>query len=205
MPAHRGEPSGRCTVCSHAEHTRIDLLLAGGASQRSLSRKFHLSHYAIGRHWAGHVSDERKASLVLGPVQRQELAARLSEESTSVIDHFRAVRAGLYQLYRAALDAGDASGGSLLAGRLHENLNAMARLTGQLATSPLVQINNNTQNNFLTADPAFAAFQARLIAALRPFPDARNAVIAEFERLEVPDVQSAAPQLTHERSAYNAQ
>jgi hypothetical protein len=201
MPVRRGESSGRCTVCSHPERTRIDLLLAGGASQRSLSRKFRLSHYAIGRHWAGHVSDERKASLVLGPVERQELAARLSEESTSVIDHLRAVRSGLYTLFAAALEAGDGGTGALLAGRLHENLNSMARLTGQLASSPLVQINNNTQNNFLSADPAFAAFQARLIAVLREFPDARNAVIAEFERLEAP---AAVPQLTQEPRAFDA-
>ena len=193
MPAHRGEPNGRCTVCSHVEHQRINLQLAGGAKQRPLARKYGLSHHAIGRHWAGHVSDERKAALILGPVQRQALAAQVSEESSSVMDHFRAVRAGLYSLYSAALEARDAHGGALLAGRLHENLNAMARLTGQLASSPLVQINNNQTTNFFIHDPAFAAFQGRLIAALRPFPEARGAIIAEFERIE------PLPQLIHEQ------
>jgi hypothetical protein len=206
MPARPGEPNGRCTVCSHAEHTRIDLLLAGGASQRSLARKYGLSHYAIGRHWAGHVSDERKANLVLGPVQRQELASRLSEESASVMDHLRAVRSGLYQLYNVTLEAGDASTGALVAGRLHENLRDIARLTGQLASSPLVQINNTQQTaNYFLADPAFAAFQARLIAALRPFPEARGAIIAEFERIESPaPVAIATPLLTPEPEAVDA-
>jgi hypothetical protein len=146
------------------------------------------------------LSDERKANLVLGPVQRQELASRVSEESASVMDHLRAVRAGLYSLFNVTLEAGDASTGALVAGRLHENLRDIARLTGQLASSPLVQINNNQQTaNFFLADPAFAAFQARLIAALRPFPEARAAIIAEFERIEPPAaLASSAPQLTHE-------
>jgi hypothetical protein len=202
IPAHRGQPTGKCTVCSHSERVRIELLLAaGGASQRSVARKYKLSHHAIGRHWAGHVTDERKASLVLGPVQRLALASRVAEESESVLDHFKAVRAGLYQLYQSALEAGDGSTGALLAGRIHENLNSLGRLTGQLATSPLVQINNQT--NIFMHDPAFATFQARLIAALRPFADARNAVIAEFKRIEAA-VESAPPQLTHTPVTYDA-
>lgn len=197
MPTPKREPNGRCAVCVHAERTRIELLIAGGASQRSVARKYGLNHHAVSRHYLSHVSDERKANLILGPVQRQELASRLSEESTSVMDHLRAVRSGLYQLFNTTLEAGDASTGALVAGRLHENLNAIARLTGQLATSPLVQINNSQHTtNFFTADPAFAAFQARLITALRPFPEARAAIIAQFEAIESPPI-SAPPQLTH--------
>jgi hypothetical protein len=89
----------------------------------------------------------------------------------------------LFQSYDVALTAGDRLSVASIAGRLHENLNAMARLTGQLANSPLVQINNQT-NNILVNDPAFASFQADLIRVLSRFPDARDAVLAEFERLE---------------------
>jgi len=103
------------------------------------------------------------------------MAARLSEESESVLDHLKSVRAGLYALYDAAVTAGDRTGGALLAGRLHENLGKMAQLTGQLAQSPLVQIN---QQN------VFTQFQQQLIGVLRRYPEARNAVVAEFERLE---------------------
>jgi hypothetical protein len=176
-------PNGRCGVCGCPERVQIELLLAGGASQRAVSRKYKLSHHALSRHWAGHVSEERKANLVLGPVQRHALAARVAEESSSVIDQLRVVRAGLFQSYDVALTAGDRLSVASIAGRLHENLNAMARLTGQLANSPLVQINNQT-NNILVNDPAFASFQADLIRVLSRFPDARDAVLAEFERLE---------------------
>jgi hypothetical protein len=192
LPAHRGQ-NGRCTVCCHLERVRIELLLAGGAAHRAIGRKYRLTHHAVGRHWAGHVSEERKAALVIGPVSREALASHLAEESSSVIDHYRAVRAGLYALYDAAVTAGDRNGGALLAGRLHENLAAMARLTGQLAASPLVQVN---QTNIFFNDPAFASFQADLIRVLSRHPEARNEVIAEFERLEAA-APSQLPALEH--------
>jgi transposase-like protein len=185
-------PNGKCRICKHAERQRIELLCAGGASIKAVSRKFGVPYDSLYRHWAGHVTDERRSALMFGPVQREALASHLAEESSSVIEHYRAVRAGLYALYDAAVTAGDRNGGAMLAGRLHENLAAMARLTGQLAQSPLVQVN---QTNVFINDPAFANFQADLIRVLGRYPDAREAVIAEFERLEV---QSAAlPALEH--------
>lgn len=189
--AARTNPSSLCKLCAHPERVRIELLLAGGAHHRALARKYGLTHHAIGRHWRGHVSDERRAALMLGPVERMTLAAQVSEEAESVIDHFRAVRAGLYSLYDAAVTAGDCHGGAMVAGRLLRCLDSMARLTGELATSPLIQ--NNTQINFY-ASPEFASFQADLIRALSRFPDARQAVLHEFERLES---APALPALEH--------
>ena len=197
MPAHRGHPGG-CTVCAHAERTRIELLIVGGASQTAVSRKYSLSKDSVHRHMKNHISEERRAVLILGPTQRMALAAQISEESGSVFDHYRAVRAGLYRLYDAAVTAGDRQGGALVAGRLLTCLDAMGRLTGQLAQSPLIQ--NNTQVNFYLS-PEFAGFQADLVRALSRFPDAREAVIAEFERLEAAPVEQSPPALEHHADA----
>ena len=184
----------------HPDRAQIELLVAGGASHRAVAAKFGMSHHSIGRHWAGHVSHERKAALVMGPVTRAALAARVSEESESVLDHLRSVRAGLYALYDAAVTAGDRNGGALLAGRLHENLGKMAQLTGQLAQSPLI-----VQNNFFLNDPNFIEFQRDLISTLRRFPEARNAVIAEFERLEQGAAPSTSPPvITYEKDTTDA-
>jgi len=194
----RGRPTGRCTVCGHAERTRIELLLAGGAGQKSVADKFGLSKDAIHRHWHGHVNEERKAALLLGPVQVQALAAKVAEESESVIDHHKATRAGLYQFYATALEAGDKTSGALLAGRLTEVNNSIARITGELAQSPLMQ--SNTVNVFLNS-PEFVKFQADLIRVLAGFPDAREAVIAEFERLDALEAEplpNASPALEHD-------
>lgn len=182
----RSVPNGQCAVCRHIEHQRAELLLAGGASIRSVAQKYKLNYHALRRHWLRHVPEERKARMKLGPVAQAALAARVADESTSILDHFKIVRAGLYELYEAALSAGDRNGGALLAGRLHENLSAMARLTGELASSPLI---GQQTNIFIT--PQFAEIQAMLIRVLARFPEARAAVIQEFRQLEA----RAAPQV----------
>lgn len=185
MSWEKGRSTGRCKVCSHPERTRIELLLAGGAGQSAVGRKYDISKDSLHRHWHGHVSDERKANLILGPVQRAELAARVCEETGSVLDHLKAIRAGLYQQYNAAIEAGDRNSGALLAGKLHENLRTVARITGELASGPLVQINNSQTNVTALLDSReFATFQATLIRVLNRFPAARDAVVAEFEALE---------------------
>jgi hypothetical protein len=188
--------NGRCKICQHVDRSRVEYELAGGASLKSISKKYAAPYHAVYRHWQNHVDPERKANLVLGPVQRQALAARVAEENTSVIDQYRIVRSGLYQLYDAAITAADGSIGAMLAGRLHENLSNVARLTGQLATSPLIL---NQTNNFFFNDPRFADFQARLIRILSRFPDACSAVIAEFESLE--PSPAAMPALEHRPNA----
>lgn len=191
MAWEKGRPTGRCAVCGHADRTRIELLLAGGAGQKSVGDKFGLSKDSIHRHWHSHVSEERRLNLVMGPVGRMELSARVAEENSSVLDHLKAVRAGIYQQYHAALEAGDRNSGALLAGKLHENLRITAKITGELISSPLVQINNQQTNvTALMGSREFAAFQAALIRTLGRFPEARDAVVVEFERLE----RQASPQ-----------
>ena len=91
----KGFVTGRCAVCKHPERLRAELLIAGGASQQSVCRKFGLSVHAMNRHWRGHVSPERKAMLLVGPLEHQALASQVAEEASSVIDHFKAIRSGL--------------------------------------------------------------------------------------------------------------
>jgi hypothetical protein len=190
--AARGIPTGHCKVCAHAERLRIEAMIAGGAHQRAIGRKYGLTHHAVGRHWRGHVSEARRAALVLGPLQRMSLAAQVSEEAESVIDHFRAVRAGLYKMFEAALEAGDQVGGSLAAGRLLSCLNSMAKLTGQLATSPLV---SHTTNIFM--HPAVARVEALIVEALAGFPEARVSVIRALRAAELTE-DSALPAIEHQ-------
>jgi len=103
----------------------------------------------------------------------------------------RAVRAGLYALYDAAVTAGDRTGGALVAGRLLTCLDSMAKITGQMLSSPLVV--NNTQNVFMH-DPGFAQFQSQLVRALRGHPEARAAVIKDLRGLKSYNVNGLLPQ-----------
>jgi hypothetical protein len=199
MAAHKGQPTGKCTVCAHLERTRIELLVLGGASQRSVGRKYGLSHHSLCRHFANHISEERKANLILGPVQRQALAARVCEESESVLDHFKATRSGLYSLFDSAVTAGDGNTGALVAGRLTEVNNAIGRLTGQLMASPLI---SNTTNIFLL--PAFAKIEALIVNALLKHPEARTAVIKALREHEASELQPVVPAALIEHEAVDA-
>jgi len=198
LTAPRGRPPGHCTICQHVERTRAELLAASGASVASIARKFSMSSDALHRHWKNHVSPERRAALIMGPTQRMALAAAVAEEAESVLDHHRAVRAGLYQRYAAALEAGDNNAVGLLAGRLTDINNSISRLTGELASSPLIQ--HNTVNVY--GSPEFARFRADLVRAVAPYPEVRQHVLRVFERLEAPAAQ--LPALEHHADAAEA-
>ena len=202
MSARKGQPSGKCAVCGHADQVRIELLLAGGAGQAAVGRKFNLSKDTIHRHWHNHVTMERRAMLVMGPVPRQALAAQVCEENSSVLDICHC-SCGPVEAIRRRLDAAIGHAVHCSPGKLHQFLSITARTTGELAQSPLVSITNNQQNiGLMIETPEFAEFQARLVAVLRDFPEARLAVLREFEHLESstnPPVESV-PQLTQERA-----
>lgn len=172
--------SNQCTVCNHAERMRIELLLADGAQPAAVARKFSLAKASLCRHWNRHVRPELREALALGPSVQMELAARVCEDSTSALDHHRATRAGLYKVFNAAIAAGDGAIAAMVGPVITQITSAMASITGELAKSPLVQIN---QAIGLAADRDFQVFQARLIRTLAKFPDARSAVLAEFESL----------------------
>jgi hypothetical protein len=108
-----------------------------------------------------------------------QLEEIVADESLALIDHYRIVRGGLYRAFGAASEAGDGNALALLAGRLHENLRDSGRLTGELQRGPLL----NVQNNVLV-NPDYAKAIVRIVSAVAPFPEARQAVIAALRDLD---------------------
>ena len=171
----------RCTICTHEEKWRIELLRAGGASLDSLATKFNVGADAIARHWHNHVTPDAKAGYLAGPAQMDLLAKRAAAEGDSVLDYLRIVRTSLLSSLAACSEAGDARGVALVAGTLIGALEKIGRLTGQIAA-----IANGTTNiNIaLVNSPAFAVMQAEILRALAPYADARAAVIGALRRLD---------------------
>jgi hypothetical protein len=172
-------PSDRCTICAHRERWRMEFWLAGGASQRSVAKKMDVSYDALNRHWKNHVSAERKASLVAGPIKLSELADRAAEEGQSLIDHFVILRNTLYRRLDVCDQAGDAGHVAQLSGRIIELLREMGKLTGQLAQGGI----SITQNN-LFISPQWAEVQAVLVQVLARHPAARTEVIRAIGEIE---------------------
>ena len=96
-----------------------------------------------------------------------------------MVDHYRITRSGLYRAFSAACEAGDGSVLAMLAGRLHENFHDCGRLTGELQRGPLLNIQNNVLVN-----PDYSRAIARIVSAVAPYPEARQAVIAALRDLD---------------------
>jgi hypothetical protein len=186
MARQKGSRTGHCQGCNHVERARIERLLAAGASIKATARKFDIDYHALRRHWINHVSQEARAAYIAGVgATKDQLEAIVADESLALVDHYRITRSELYRAFSAACEAGDGSVLAMLAGRLHENFRDCGRLTGELQRGPLLNIQNNVLVN-----PDYTKAIARIVSAVAPFPEAREAVIAALRDL---DATSAPP------------
>ena len=194
MGRERGSRTGRCQGCKHLERARIERLLAAGASIKGTARKFAIDHHALRRHWINHVSAEARAGYIAGAgATKDQLEEIVTDESLALIDHYRVVRAALYKGFGAAAEIGDSNSLALLAGRLHENFRDCSRLTGELQHGPLLNIQNN-----LLISPDYTKAIARIVSAVAPYPEAREAVIAALRDLDA--ASASVPALADHRS-----
>ena len=135
------------------------------------------------------VSAEARASYAAGAgATKDQLEQFVADESLGLIDLYRIVRGALYKGFTAAAELGDGNSVALLAGRLHENFRDCGRLTGGLQRGPLLNIQNNVLVN-----PDYTRAIARIVSAVAPYPEARDAVIAALRDLDCARV--AAPAL----------
>jgi len=170
---------------------RIERLLAAGSSIKGTARKFEIDYHALRRHWINHVSAEARSTYIAGAgATKDQLEEIVADESLALIDHYRIVRGALYKGFGAASEVGDGNALALLAGRLHENLRDSGRLTGELQRGPLLNIQNN-----LLVNPDYTKAIARIVSAVAPYPEAREAAIAALR-----DLDSSAPALADYRS-----
>jgi hypothetical protein len=189
MARQKGSRTGCCQGCNHLERVRIERLLSGGASIKGTARKFEINYHALRRHWLNHVSPEVRATYIVGAgVAKDQLEEVVADESLALIDHYRIVRGALYNGLSAACEVGDNNALALLAAQLHENFRDCGRLTGELQRGPLLNIQNNVLVN-----PDYANAIARIVSAVAPYPDARDAVIGALH-----DLDAASPR--HQRS-----
>ena len=193
MARQKGSRTGRCQGCKHLERVRIERLLAAGTSLKGTARKFEIEYHALRRHWINHVSPEARAVYITGAgATKDQLETVVANESLALIDHYRIVRGALYKGFGTASEVGDSNSLALLAGRLHENFRDCGRLTGELQRGPLLNIQNNVLVN-----PDYTKAIARIVSAVAPYPEAREAVIAALRDLDA--ASTSAPALEDRR------
>jgi hypothetical protein len=171
-------------TCRHPEIARINYLLAsGGASLRPLAAKFGLSVNSLHHHRHKHISPEYTAAVRIGPLQSEEQLRDLcAQNGVSVVENLRALNAGVVSRWLAALEAGSDDVFISLTGQIRKNLELLAKLTKELVPAATTVVTNNTSIQLFEA-PAWCEAIAALGLALRPFPEARAAVIEVLRRL----------------------
>jgi hypothetical protein len=174
-----------CQVCRRPDRAEIEMMMAQGASRRLVAKKFGNKPGladAIYRHWNKCTSPTVRATRQLAVLKPgapvEQLDQLVTEENIGLLSHLQRVRAGLYVLYDAAVAAGDRHHGPMIAAALHNNLRISAIRTGEL------QANSPTSVTNIYLSPEYLRLRKRLLAALRPFPEAALAVAAAFEMVE---------------------
>jgi hypothetical protein len=183
--------NGRCTVCRHPERFRVELAMAAGVALQALGRKYGLNRRALDRHSRNHVTEERRAQLVAGPVKLHELAERAAEMGMSLVDYTNLVLSVLLTQFTAAGEAGDRVGTAMLAWRVTEVLRLQATLTGDLQRAGAVV----TNNTLVLASPVMAELVGLLERSLEPYPEAAEAVLAAIRQFRDRALNGARAQL----------
>jgi hypothetical protein len=197
MPTPRGQQNNRCSICSHEQRYRIELAMVSGVGRRVIAKRFGVSGDAAWRHFQNHVSEERRATLIAGPVKLHEMAERATEMGLSLLDYSNIALNLLVSQFTAAAEAGDRQGTALVGGKLLECLRLQAQLNGELTRAT----SNVTNNTLVLSSPLMADLRSMLIERLRPYPEAGRAVLEGLQALAARAVNgAAAPALLEARA-----
>ena len=182
MPNKRPVRISQCSVCSHKDRARIEMLRVGGVPLRVLSKQFSVSKDSVWRHFEKHVSPQRRAELTAGPAKVEQLANAAADELKSLLDYLGNARAVLFNQFLNAAEAGDRAGVANVAGRPLESLREIGRLTGELRQVSGISITSNTLN--IVGSPEFQALSEGLLTIARAHPVARPDIVALLRSLD---------------------
>jgi len=156
----------QCLVCQHELKEGIDRDLAANTAIPALAAKYRVSGDSLLRHKQNHLP---KA------VARAE-AAKDVARGDDLLDQVHRLKSKAISLLLKAEAAGDFR--TALAG-IREARNCL-----ELLLEVEGDLNRATNINVLIASPEWLGTRSALIASLKPYPEARAAVVAELLKLE---------------------
>jgi hypothetical protein len=152
-----------------------------GSGRKALGEKFGVGDYSIQHHKDHHISAEYKAAVLAGPFRSEEdLRKIVAEEGISVLENLRGMCNAHRSRWLAALEAGDDELMIAHSKPMSDMLWKIGKLTREIAPQQTL-IQNNTL--IFEEHPEYLATINKLTAALRPFPEARQAVAAALRSL----------------------
>lgn len=156
-----------CTVCSHDQRGAIEQEIAATTSAQKISALFRVSPDAVQRHKAEHLpktlTDARKADD--------------DERALDVVKQLRVINGVSLQILNEARQGKDPQTALKAVDRIHRQIELQAKLLGQLDDRPQMNV---------VVSPEWAAIRATVLVALRPYPEARVAVVERLAALDTP-------------------
>jgi hypothetical protein len=158
-----------CTVCAHGERAAIDAALAAGEAVRTVaSRYVPLSKTAVQRHKDEHMTEMlRKA--------RQAREGATDEHALDVVKQLKAINGASLQILHEARQGQDPQTALKAVDRIQRQIELQAKLLGDLDDRPQVNV---------IVSPEWVSIRGEILVALRPYPEARQAVAARLVALE---------------------
>jgi len=152
-----------CTVCDSPHRDTVDRELVAGRSMHQIALMHPpISEWAVARHRDAHLTP---AIVAVNAKRHQRGAERLVDRVERIVTEAETILA-------SAKDSGKVSSALAAIRELRSTYELLGRLTGELKPDSAVTVVNVQQ------DPGWLELRSRLLTALAPYPDARDAVIS---------------------------
>lgn len=162
-----------CSCCASPHRDAIDEALADpNAVMPVLSRRFGVGENSLLRHRRDHLPS---------PTMRAALTAMATGEglrALGLVEQVECLRDDASILRQEALSSGDRRAALHAQREMREAIALIAKLRGEIGADTVVNV------AVIAADPGWLALRARLVAALAPYPEARQAVADAIEQQE---------------------
>ncbi len=179
------KPRGRrCQVCLHPERQRIEALHVTGVGIDKLADRFGVHRDSIWRHMQRHVSEEAKASYLIGPGRVAQLAEVAAEENGSLLDYLKILRSTLFGLLDKRAAEGDDQAVGVLSQRALNTLREIGRITGEITSFASSTTINITNNMAVMNSGPFVDLQSGLMRISVKHPAARADILALIHDLD---------------------
>ena len=173
-----GKRGAKCRCCEHREVNSLNLAIARGVSVSALARRYKVGTDSIYRHSRNHLPPQLRAQLIAGPSLDVDLDKLRETESQSMLANLINLRQRLFAALDTAEEYRDGAMLTRVSSQLHQNFELVARLVGDLNIG-----GTHITNNVLVM-PQYLELRSALVAALKPFGEARTAVAQVLHQLE---------------------
>ena len=158
-----------CSICTHPQRAAIDRALTEMSdSNRRIASQHDVSERAIRDHKANHL----KVRMLKAVERREEADIRTAID---VVAQLKAINGAALTVLKDARDAGDGDLALKAIDRIQRQIELQAKLIGELS-------DGNTVN--IVIAPEWVRIRTAILEALKPFPDASQAVAGRLAVIE---------------------